>query len=442
MEVQMKKHWLVLVFVFTILSLIHRRKDLALLTTLPSSTFFSPRLYRKHDEGSTSIMMTLSEAQQASSSSSSSHPTRGSNCSSWKGSHEVPVRPTVYVCGFDLWNFAQNIFPDFQYGGRLTSSTTSWCPQDVLVQGGLDGPCDVSQIVVQETFPGKVLYVNSEARKGAAEKHRLSDRFYQIGPTEEEHHSVGDEPTATKTRTMPVYFGAIFWSATTTPDQRGIFLKESRVETTIVRHKDKMVLKQEELPQEERKQAVIFLVSNCLKERREAATMISNILRVDHGPKCGPTSDDEHQRTLPFKEHHGRGSYIHNYVLYSKYQFCLVMENTVTEGYLTEKIFLAYLGGCVPIYWGTQEVFQIFHPDSFIFYDIHHPELALSELTWLSSNITAYHAKVHAPILVNGTDTWRKYLSLMDGPAAPSQIEGSLLSPGWLKQRIRDMMQI
>jgi hypothetical protein len=205
---------------------------------------------------------------------------------------------------------------------------------------------------------------------------------------------------------------------------------------------DEMVLEQQELLQEERKHAVIFLVSNCLKERREAATLISNILRVDHGPKCGPISDDKHQTTLPFKEHHGRGSYIHNHVLYSKYQFCLVMENTVTEGYLTEKIFLAYLGGCVPIYWGTHEVFQIFHPDSFIFYDIHNPELALSELTWLSSNVTAYQAKVRAPILVNGTDTWRNYLSLVDDPA-PLHVEGSLSSsPGWLKQRIREMMQI
>jgi len=195
-------------------------------TTLPSSTFFSPLLYHKHDEGSTTILLNLSKPSYT----SSSHPTSGSNCSFWKGSREVPVRPTVYVCGFDLWNFAQNIFPDFHYGGRLTLSpdqsgtaTTSWCPQDVLVQGGLDGPCNVPQIVVQETFAGKILYVNSEARKGAAEKHRLSDRFYQIGPTEEERHTVGDERT-TK-RTMSVYFGAIFWSATTTPEQRRIFLQ-------------------------------------------------------------------------------------------------------------------------------------------------------------------------------------------------------------------------
>ena len=122
------------------------------------------------------------------------------------------------------------------------------------------------------------------------------------------------------------------------------------------------------------------------------------------------------------------------------------MENTVTEGYLTEKIFLAYLGGCVPIYWGSHEVFQIFHPDSFIFYDIHNPEWALSELTLLSSNVSAYQAKVHSPILVNGTDTWRKYLSLVDEPVAihvdadndvkvhHEESLPSSLSPGWLKQ--------
>ena len=293
-----KQHWVFAVFVLTVLSLVHRRRDQASFTTIsPSISLLAPSYHHDTDTGSTSTVIILAEEQRATEASSSplsssSHLTSGTNCSSWKGPHEVLVRPTVYVCGFDLWNFAQNLFPDFDYGGRLThvhdslsqDGTTNWCAQDVLVQGGLDGPCDVPQIVIHETFPGKILFVNSEARKGtkAAEKHRLSDRFYQIGPSEEEHPPAaggGDETTLLKTkRTLSVYFGAIFWSATTTPEQRGFFLKESRVEATMS-HKDEMAVEQQQR-HEGRKQAVIFMVSNCLKERREAATLISTILRL------------------------------------------------------------------------------------------------------------------------------------------------------------------
>jgi hypothetical protein len=143
-------------------------------------------------------------------------------------------------------------------------------------------------------------------------------------------------------------------------------------------------------------------------------------------------------------EHHGRGSYIHNPILYSNYQFCLVMENTATPGYITEKIFLAYLGGCIPIYWGTRQVFDVFHHDSFIFYDIDNPQSALDELKMLTINDTAYHAKLQAPILLNGTTTWRSYLSLVDDDVVEDNHnddddDGSI---GSLKQRIRDMMGI
>lgn len=49
------------------------------------------------------------------------------------------------------------------------------------------------------------------------------------------------------------------------------------------------------------------------------------------------------------------------------YRFALVFENKLVPGYVTEKIVNAFLAGCIPIYWGSRSVLDIFNPDSFIF---------------------------------------------------------------------------
>ena len=43
-----------------------------------------------------------------------------------------------------------------------------------------------------------------------------------------------------------------------------------------------------------------------------------------------------------------RGHYYTNDALFRHYRFCLVMENTVKPGYITEKIINAFMGGCIP----------------------------------------------------------------------------------------------
>lgn len=40
-----------------------------------------------------------------------------------------------------------------------------------------------------------------------------------------------------------------------------------------------------------------------------------------------------------------------------KYRFCLCFENTIgLQGYITEKIFSCFAAGCVPIYWGADNI--------------------------------------------------------------------------------------
>lgn len=52
-----------------------------------------------------------------------------------------------------------------------------------------------------------------------------------------------------------------------------------------------------------------------------------------------------------------------------KYRFCICFENThTTRGYITEKIFNCFAAGCIPIYWGPDNVEDYIPNDCFIDY--------------------------------------------------------------------------
>ena len=49
-----------------------------------------------------------------------------------------------------------------------------------------------------------------------------------------------------------------------------------------------------------------------------------------------------------------------------KYRFTMAFENASTSGYTTEKIFEAFAGDTIPVYWGNPRIASEFNPDSFI----------------------------------------------------------------------------
>ena len=51
---------------------------------------------------------------------------------------------------------------------------------------------------------------------------------------------------------------------------------------------------------------------------------------------------------------------------YSQFDFVLAMENTVVDGYITEKIMNAYAAGAIPIYRGTSAVKKFFNSASYV----------------------------------------------------------------------------
>ncbi|CAJ1964885.1 unnamed protein product [Cylindrotheca closterium] len=358
------------------------------------------------------------------------------------------AKPRLFTCGFDLWNFGQELFGDLlEEVGRFGETTTTAKPtsQDILLQGGLNGPCSQSP---DEEFPGKVLFVHSEAR--TAEKHLINERFYQLGPTSSEHaepfgNALSSLSTATtgggaaaatsimSTRALPmVTFGAIFWVSSTTREQRQWILDpKKRQGAPSQQNNDKR-----------RREAVVFVVNRCGTFRKEAALEISKLLPIHQNPKCqnkivgGRPAPQTHStanfQAIPPNDWKPRNSYRENYQLYSKYKYCLVMENTATDNYITEKLFLAFMGGCLPIYWGTPDVFFLFSKDAFVFYDYEHDgKKAMEELEYLQQNETYYKEKMAQPILAYGNRSAEAYLSL-------AQDVGN----GRLRSRIRNMLGI
>ena len=69
--------------------------------------------------------------------------------------------------------------------------------------------------------------------------------------------------------------------------------------------------------------------------------------------------------------------------LLKEYKFCLCPENSVYDGYVTEKLIDAYAGGCVPIYSGDTSVDRDFNGRAFLNYQ------NWGDMTQFVSNIEA-----------------------------------------------------
>jgi hypothetical protein len=165
---------------------------------------------------------------------------------------------------------------------------------------------------------------------------------------------------------------------------------------------------------------------------RFLSMQISTVIkRVDQWGKCAGKNGTLLNNifgTPQFNQH--STAWTDNFSLYRKYRFCLVMENSVAPGYITEKILTAFLGGCIPIYYGTEEVFDVFNHNAFVFYNVSSPLLALERIRHLEDNETAFlQVSRDEPILAHGNVTIEKFFSLDDS-----------IGNGTLKRKIRIML--
>jgi len=175
---------------------------------------------------------------------------------------------------------------------------------------------------------------------------------------------------------------------------------------------------------------LLYAASNCVSYREDALVALSRLGTVHRGGQCGgglPEGSTQMIKAPHFVDRDSGGNA--NFEILQFYRFALVMENQQSDGYVTEKILNAFLGGSIPIYFGTTEIFEMFNPNAFIYYDIDNPQPALDRVAYLESNKTAYESMLNdEPILADGHHTIERFFSF------------GYFGEGTLGRRIRSMM--
>jgi hypothetical protein len=83
-----------------------------------------------------------------------------------------------------------------------------------------------------------------------------------------------------------------------------------------------------------------------------------------------------------------------------EYKFCLCPENSVYDGYITEKLIDAYAGGTVPIYSGDSSVAEDFNYNAFLNYqEIRNMEQFVEHVSFFDRNTEAYRSVYERPLL-------------------------------------------
>ena len=107
----------------------------------------------------------------------------------------------------------------------------------------------------------------------------------------------------------------------------------------------------------ERKKLAAYIAQHSPKHREE----FFNLLRLkDSTVESLGKSLNTNKVTLP-----GNWKDLPN--IYKDYTFGFAMENSYEDGYITEKIMNVFLGGAIPLYWGSPKVKEIFNTKAFIY---------------------------------------------------------------------------
>ena len=87
----------------------------------------------------------------------------------------------------------------------------------------------------------------------------------------------------------------------------------------------------------------------------------------------------------------------------NNYRFSICFENKNQLNYVTEKLFYSWLGGCIPIYWGSKQVFDWFNPKAFLYLESDTPEAfdkLINTIELLDNNSELYEQVHSDPLLV------------------------------------------
>ena len=116
-------------------------------------------------------------------------------------------------------------------------------------------------------------------------------------------------------------------------------------------------------PYSKRDKFCAFVVSNpCNEVRNNAFKSLNSYKHVDSGGMLYNNIGGPLKCTYP-----GGGSGdVAKFLFFQDYKYVLCYENSMGDGYVTEKLLHAKMAGCIPIYWGDKNVCTDFDPRGFI----------------------------------------------------------------------------
>ena len=110
--------------------------------------------------------------------------------------------------------------------------------------------------------------------------------------------------------------------------------------------------------------------------------------------------------------------------IYKDYKFMFAIENTDEDGYISEKIMNGYRASCIPIYWGTSKVKEIFNPESFIYINDYKKadnsidyEACAKDIIAISKDKNRYNKMITAPIFKEVTEGSYDFAKYYDTPS-------------------------
>ena len=99
----------------------------------------------------------------------------------------------------------------------------------------------------------------------------------------------------------------------------------------------------------------------------------------------------------------------------SKYKFNLALENSIVDGYVTEKILEPMVASTVPVYWGSAKAKADFNPAAFIDVNDFPTRVARVErLKEIDSDDSRYLEMLRAPKLLNAPDFDSQLVEFLD----------------------------
>jgi hypothetical protein len=345
------------------------------------------------------------------------------------------INGTLYQCGWNTGRLAQHLFDDYlpqQPASPMTTNDTitiqvptfrrsmkTTTSMDVLVMGGNSCGRGMNIQWLERKFLGKILIVNGESYE------------YPDSSTTTCHNCFTISAQETSLRNMYVPYAAIALIGLIPPTMWPILTMNNRsllLPSNLKNHHNHT---------NTREHFLVYASNNCIEYRNQVALALSQIGMIHHGV-CRPPllNESEHNNnnnnfTALAAPHQGRDQWPENYKIFTQYRFCLVLENRLHAGYITEKILNAFLGGCIPIWYGTPDVWDVFNRDAFLYVNVTDPD-AINALVrtvrYLEHNRTAYQEVVQRSIVAS-SQALERYFSMDDS-----------IGKGRLKHDIRVMM--